>query len=285
MCRWARPGRHSAWAWRWALGTLTTELYNLLDSRRLPAKAVALRREEAWYAALALLGRGDLHPGPIKLEDLKRRLSPIGRSGELSIHGKCYDLDLVWSVVDEATAASYSDLPVPHPGPDRQYGRWIWSAYSDAQLLQRTRSVFQSALEIYESIVTEWFSSFRDRLSTSVILPAMLEGYLRPSQSSKDGFVGPTITWRFRALPVEQTSRVDIRLGTEPWSFDWSESSAEYERLRMLRPGAAAWLHYSEHTSVLNVFGEAPARELAYDWLSDDLARIAWLERRISQRY
>ena len=285
MCRWARPGRHSAWAWRWALETLSAELHKLLDSRRLRSKAVALRREEAWYAALALLGRGHLHPEPIKLEDFKRRLSLVGRSGELSIHGNYYDLGLVWSVVDEATAASSSELPIPHPGPDRRSGQWIWSGYSDAQLLQRTRSVFQSALEIYESIVTEWFASFRDRLYTSVLLPARLEGYLRPSESPKDRFVGPTITWRFRALPVEQASRVDIRLGTERWRFDRSASSAELDRLRTLRPDAAEWLHYSVHTSVLHVFGEAPARELAYDWLSDDLVRIAWLERGISLRY
>ena len=284
MCRQARPGRHSAWAWRWALETLTAGLLELLESRRLRSTAVALRREEAWYAALALLGRGDLHAGPIRLEDLKRPLSRVGRSGELLIHRNYYDLALVWSVVDEATAASSSELPIPHPGPDRRYGQWIWSAYSDAQLLQRTRSVFQSALAIYESIVVEWFSSFRDRLATSVLLPAVLEGYLRPSQSSKDGLVGPTITWRFRALPVEQASRVDIRLGTERWRFDKSESSAELERLRTLRPDAAEWLHYSVHTSVLDVFGEAPARELAYRWLSDDLARIAWLERGISRR-
>ena len=44
----------------------------LLKSRRLRSTAVASRREEAWYGALALLGRGYLHAGPIKLEDLKR---------------------------------------------------------------------------------------------------------------------------------------------------------------------------------------------------------------------
>ena len=284
MCRQARPGRHSAWAWRWALESLTAELFELLDSRRLRSTAVALRREEAWYAALALLGRGHLYAGPIKLEDLKRQLSRVGRSGELLIRRNYYDLALIWSVVDDATAANSSELPIPHPGPDRRYGKWIWSAYSDAQLLQRTRSVFQSALEIYESIVAEWFSSFRDRLSTSVLLPAVLEGYLLPSQSSKDGSLGPTITWRFRALPVGQASRVDIRLVAERWRFEESESSAEFERLRTLRPEAAEWLHYYVCESVLDVFGEAPARELAYRWLSDDLARIAWLERGISRR-
>ena len=286
MCRQARPGRHSAWAWRWGLESLTAGLFELLNSRRLRSTAVALRREEAWYAALALLGRGHLHAGPIKLEDLKRQLSRAGRSGELLIRRNYYDLALIWSVVDEATAADSSELPIPHPGPDRRRGQWIWSAYSDAQLLQRTRSVFQSALEIYESIVAEWFSSFRDRLSTSVLLPAVLEGYLLPPQSSKKGLTGaPMIAWRFRALPVGQASRVDIRLVAERWRFDESESWAELERLRTLRPDAAEWLDYYVHESLLDVFGEAPARELAYHWLSGDLVQIAWLERGISRRY
>ena len=162
----------------------------MLNSRRLRSTAVALRREEAWYAALALLGHGRLHAGPIKLEDLKRTLSVVGRSGDLLIRRNCYDLAMIWSVVDETTAADSFELPIPHPGPDRPQGQWIWSAYSDAQLLQRTRSVFRSALEIYESIVAEWFPSFRDRLSTSVLLPAVVEGYLSPPQSSKEGLSG-----------------------------------------------------------------------------------------------
>ena len=282
MCQQARPGRHSAWAWRWALESLTAALSELLRGQRLRSTAVASRREEAWYAALAILGRGRFHAGPIKVEDLKQVLSLVGRSGELLIRRSCYDLALIWSVVDEATAADSSDLPIPHPGPDQPYGRGIWSAYSDAQLLQRTTSVFQSALEIYESIVAEWFSSFRDRLCTSVLLPAVIEGYLLPPQSSEEGMSGaPSLRWRFRALPLGQASRVDFRLVAERWPFDESEWWPEIERLRALRPDAAEWLHHHEYECLLDVFGEAPARKLAYRWLSEDLARIAWLEHRI----
>ena len=281
--RQANPGRHSAWAWPWALESLTAELSKLLKSRRLRSTAVASRHEEAWYGALALLNRGHFDAGPIKLEDLKRRLSRLGPSGELLIHRNSYDLAMIWSVVDEATAAGSSVLPIPHPGPDRPQGRWTWSPYSDAQLLQRTRSVFRSALEIYESIVAEWFPSFRDRLSTSVLLPAVVEGYLSPAESSKEGLAGaPGMTWRFRALPVGQASRVDIRLVAERWRFDWSESRAELARLRRLRPDAAEWVHYTEVGEILlDLFEEAPARKLAYRWLSDDLAQIGWLERGI----
>lgn len=281
MYRQANPGRHSAWAWPWALETLTAELSKLLKSRRLRSTAVASRREEAWYGALALLNRGHFEAGPIKLEDLKRRLSRLGRSGELLVRRNSYDLATIWSVVGEATAAGFSELPIPHPGPDRPHGKWIWSPYSDAQLLQRTRSVFRAALEIYESIVAEWFPSFRDRLSKSVLLPAVVEGYLLPAESSKKGLArAPEMTWRFRALRVEQATRVDIRLVAEPRRFDWSESEAELARLRRLRPDAAEWVHYSNVEEVLvHLFEEAPARKLAYRWLSDDLARIGWLER------
>ena len=280
MYRQANPGRHSGWAWPWALESLTGELSKLLKSRRLRSTAVASRHEEAWYAALALLNRGHFDAGPIKLEDLKRRLSRLRRSGELLIRRNSYDLAMIWSVVDEATAAGSSELPIPHPGPDRPQGEWIWSPYSDAQLLQRTRSVFRSALEIYESIVADWFPSFRDRLATAVLLPAVVEGYLSPPESSKEGFSGaPGMTWRFRALPVGQASRVDIRLVVEPWRFDWSESRAELARLRRLRPDAAEWVHYTEvDEMLLDLFEETPARKLAYRWLSEDLARIGWLE-------
>ena len=283
MYRNANPGRHSAWAWPWALESLTAELSKVLKSRRLRSTAVASRREEAWYAALALLNRGHFDAGPIKLEDLKRRLTRLRRSGELLVRGNSYDLATFWSVVDEATAAGFSELPIPHPGPDRPHGKWTWSPYSDAQLLRRTRSVFRSALEIYESIVAEWFPSFRDRLSTSVRLPAVVEGYLSPAKPSKEGLTGaPGMTWCFRALQVGQASRVDIRLAAKPRRFDWSESEAEFARLRRLRPDAAEWVHHTEVDEVLlDLFEEAPAREFAYRWLSDDLVRIGWLERGI----
>ena len=54
--------------------------------------------------------------------DLKRRLSRLGRSGELLIRRNSYDLAMIWSVVDEATAVGSSELPIPHPGPDRPQG-------------------------------------------------------------------------------------------------------------------------------------------------------------------
>ena len=279
----ANPGRHSAWAWPWSLESLTAELSKVLKSRHLHSTAVASRREEAWYAARALLGRGHLDAGPIKIEALKRRLSRLGRSGELLIRRNSYDLAMIWSVVDEAIAAGSPELPIPHPGPDRPHGKWIWSPYSDAQLLRRTRSVFRSALEIYESIVAEWFPAFRSRLLSSVLLPAVVEGYLSPARASKRGLTGaPGMTWRFRALQVGQASRVDIRVVTEPWRFDRSESEAELARLRKLRPDAAEWVHYTEVNQTLrHLFEEAPARKLAHRWLSDDLARIGWLERGI----
>jgi len=92
----------------------------------------------------------------------------------------------------------------------------------------------------------------------------------------------PGMTWRFRALRVGQASRVDIRLVAEPWRFDWSESEAELARLRRLRPDAAEWVHNHEvDEMLLDLFDEAPARELAYRWLSEDPARIGWLERGI----
>ena len=121
----ANPGRHSAWAWPWALECLTAELSKVLKSRQLRSTAVASRREEAWYAALALLNRRHFDAGPITLEDLKRRLSQLRRSGELLFGGNSYDLATIWSVVDEATAAGSSELPIPHPGPDRPHKRKV----------------------------------------------------------------------------------------------------------------------------------------------------------------
>lgn len=63
--RLARPGRQSAWAWRWTLEELSDRLSELMQRQALPIGDGPLAREYVWMTALKIAGRGSLDYRPI----------------------------------------------------------------------------------------------------------------------------------------------------------------------------------------------------------------------------
>jgi hypothetical protein len=220
------------------------------------------------------------------LQELKNKLLNYPRNGTLHINRFKCNLGNIWLTIKKYEAIGENIIKAPYAGPDKDYSRggWVWSAYSDNQLLHRTQAVYKAALEIYSGLVNEWFSTFAKRLLYAVILPAILEGYLSPPKG--DQYTdGPVIFWRLRALPLGSKTSVDIKLSSTRIRFTDIDSTIEYNKLRSLRPEATKWISYTEHASVLPIFHDFPARELAYSWLGNDLNRIHWLNQPINTRY
>ena len=46
----------------------------------------------------------------------------------------------------------------------------------------------------------------------------------------------------------------------------------------------ATWISSPEHAD-LEVFGKAPATELAYEWLWDDLRSVLWVDGMFNRRF
>lgn len=287
MVRSARPGGQPAWAWRWTLDSLVNQLYRVLDSRNLSVSVPALQEEEDWYFALALLGKGSLAHEPILLSTIRERLSRHPSTIVLHTGRERLNLPRFRARIQELEAAGVEQLVPPHSTGDRKHrSGWIWGDYSNEQLLKRTRSVFKSALTIYEALVREWFPLIGKRLPTASLLPAVLVGDLQPPKEPQEHISdGPGISWMLKAVPKDDETTVDIQLNTSRVNFREFDWDTEVRQLRALRPEAAEWIRPQLQSSVLDVFGGFPAREMAYHWLARDLNEVEWLDRPLGIRY
>lgn len=276
----ARPGRQSAWAWRWALDEFVSALSRLLQQRALPVSGGPLMRELVWQAALAATGFGSLHPGPIPLAQIEEHLSCLPEDTVLlSIGGRWYDVNQLRAEMNRFQKVGETKLHSPWPGPDRDFGGvWIWSPYTDERMLARAQAVYGGALEGYRQLVDTWFPKLAPRLQTAVTLPARLVGVVVPPRPEKGFWGGPSISWYLDALPYGSQSTVGLRLGKHHIRAQDVDSRSALERLRSLRPQATMWIDFTTHQGFLDIFHPNSATELAYNWLWDDLRRVSWVE-------
>ena len=244
-----------------------------MHARRLPNVDGPLMDEAIWEMALAFSGRGSLNELPILLSELRARLDLIpDNSSVKSRDGLFMDrsaLALLQRRVHLLLSNGTTQLPAPWPVPDREIrSGWVWESYSDERLFERTKAIYQAALEGYGEIVGRWFPSLANRLETKVMMPARLTGWVRPADPGKGYSGSPIISWRLEPLPLGSRSAVELRMG-EGGSFD-SDFLTLWENTRRLRPDAAEWIGAAESHGMLNVFGAKPATELVYGWLWDD---------------
>ena len=179
--------------------------------------------------------------------------------------------------IDKLLANGQRDLAQPWPVPDQPLSRsgWVWDEFSDERLLDRTRAVYAGALEGYEQLVRQWFPNFSDRLDTMIILPAKLVGVLFMPKHQGGFQDGPSISWRLEPFQSGSKSTVDICLEGE--REGWYDLEQCWERIKTLRPKSSEWVGVAAvDIGALHVFDTRPATDLAYDWLVNDLRRLAW---------
>ncbi|HKZ83895.1 MAG TPA: hypothetical protein VJ793_09605 [Anaerolineae bacterium] len=280
----AQPGHQSAWAWQWSLQELTSSLSQLLQRRALPINSGPLADEEIWRTALAITDRGSLYPGPIQLSELEEILVHLPESALFQrAGGRLCDPARLRAAVNRLRDAGETELHCPWPGPDRDFGGggWIWEPYSPEQTLARARAVYSAALEGHRQLVNKWFPTLAPRLQTAATLPARLTGILAPARPGS-GFEGaPAMRWHLEPLPHDSQNEIAISLDEELPNLRYDDDddvNSLYERVRLMRPHAMAWIGAVIQDEVLDIFHVNPATELVYEWLWDDLQQVSWVE-------
>ncbi|MDQ6905204.1 MAG: toll/interleukin-1 receptor domain-containing protein [Chloroflexota bacterium] len=258
----AQPVVQSAWAWRWTFDNLVGELKEVVERHRLPPPVGPLRDEAIWRLALTLAGKGPFHHDPIPLAGLDAAVARYSTDvRQVNFNGRNIDPHEVRAIVAQMRAAGLEVVQPPWPSPDlrevEEQPHSIWSPYSDAQLLARTRAVYAAALTGYEQLVTIWFPTFSPRLSTMKMLPAHVVGELVRAKDTP-GFP-PTLWKRWERLPRGATSEVTIEL---------SDGTNEDMVSRGYPP--LGW-------SAVLLFEDTPATDLVYGWLANDLRGVQWL--------
>ena len=169
----------------------------------------------------------------------------------------------------------------PWPGPDKEWppgktgGMWF-ERYTEERLLQRTNTIFNGALRIYNNIVDQWLPAFNKRDQMSHALPFRLRGELRlpPDQERRDRNEPFLIYWP-EWTDDANDSGVFIELGPkEPATEEDTQYKILAAQEKFFELGKA---HYSVQ-SVLPGYEARPATTLAQKWLRADLDDIHWVK-------
>ena len=155
----------------------------------------------------------------------------------------------------------------PWPGPERRSAPYVWSGYSSAAVLTRSRAVYSAALEAYFEIVCRWFPRFKEDLSLASKAPFTIVGAIarsiRPNGLDYgfglDYYLGPN------AGPSQGVVEFEL---TDPNS----QEVFREESFRKLESGEAAMLGGDS----LDIFDLDAAEKLAYEWLDRDLRDVGW---------
>lgn len=270
----ARPGRQPSWAWRWTLDELRGKLAQWVDRQSLPIIDGPLYREKMWNNALLLTGKGSLHCDPIPFEKVEKKLSELAVHGpRVNFNGHDLDLDDIRRHLNAVRTMGQAAMACPYPGPDRNGGRWIWSGYSEDQVLARAKAIYVAALEGYTQLVSAWFSAFAPRLELAAMLPVRIVGSIGIKHEE------PGIAYYLEPLPRGVASEVQFRLEERERATvvrQHDEWQGMLRKVHTLRPEISEWCSYSFHNGILDVFHPDSATKMAYDWLKSDLRRIKW---------
>jgi hypothetical protein len=258
-----------------------------LDARSLQVSSPELDREIVWYCSTELLQRGAYYVTPLLVAEVESVLQRADNDTRLSFRsGDIIVGSLRQKLKDHLRDHGPQIKPV-HPVRDLSGpGGWIWSNYSDNQLLLRTRSVYGAGIKIYQALVQQWFAPLSKRLNHYVLMPFRFEGDLHPGDPNAKGIEGsPSLVRRYHPLPSGSKPDVDIQLRTNRVQFPSHDWKGQLATLRSMRPDAPEKAGLGVGVGILDIFHAYPARELAYRWLSDDLQQIGWIDGHLSKWY
>ncbi|MBW4694702.1 MAG: NACHT domain-containing protein [Lyngbya sp. HA4199-MV5] len=294
------PGDEPAWAWRWTLNSLVSQLERRLETPTLLVENEPLIREAAWRAALAIIQHGKTASyknqkwwglNKIPLVELEAPLTYIkdkaAQNCRVVLHdigsGSDYQQEYYLKHLrQEITRLQGLDIPelcYPWLGPDLPQGQRLWELYSPQQLSVRIREVYKAALDLYQQMIKTWFQSLQQGLKIAAMLPARLVGNVSPTL--RQGFTGtdpPDFYWFLEALPKGQPNEVEINISEDHiYESENARMETALRQFSSLRPETAVWIRYlprGNHLSEKHFFDHSPATALAYSWLRDDLKRV-----------
>jgi len=272
---WSVIGRQPAWSWLRTLDLLSQNVADAVKKKTLLPPDGPLKEELMWQWILWLTNNGGLRSESFPIEEVEAAVNRLP-DGKVRIfpHG-VVDATCLKARLLHLRSVSTRFWPSPSPGRDQNCkSTYIWSAYSDEQLLNKVKDIFAKAIEGYEQTISSWFPAFRDQMVHAVTLPARLVGVVIPSKNHSE-LSRPWINWYFDPLPKGSLSEISLNLGSE--SLPRPTGRKIYNRLCEMRPEAASWISWTFHQSVLDIFNAQPATNIVYDWLEHDLKKIGWM--------
>ncbi len=262
------PYSHMSWAWKW---TLEQVISSLLKQRSFPVEAGYLSLEAAWFGALYITQRHQNYSYPIPLPEIEAILSRIEDSRFPPVIQHC--LRQLRIEIEAAHTKEQTHLCLPDSFIAFRNNQPI----SEETLLNYAAEVYRGAFEGYQQLVNALSPKFIPKLPLASILPARLVGVVVPSSSSSSSV---NWSWYWEPLSEGSHSELKFKLSDCPLTGDEPDVQTALEKIQSLYP--KWWRDFSLKTkfaSPISRFwlGTNPVTKLAYQWLWDDLKRVAWV--------
>ena len=277
------------WPWTATKEELSSSLSELLDTYCFALDSTIGFREYATALAKSVTSNPLTESRAPRTSDLidwiGDRITMLGRGpGNSIIVGQqrftVKELELVRDRLLELQRSIGDTTLEPWPGQDKPWpgGRtavkW-YELYSERQLLERTKAIFDGALRIYNDIVEQWFRAFNRRHQMSYMLPLRLEGVLNINVATNGRErSNATLLWWPRLVDSHAESGVYFELGPDRQFLgpDTKEKLKAAEDEFLLHIG-----RFWQTEQALPGNEPRPATELAHDWLAKDLTDLRWL--------
>ena len=293
--RGARPGRQSAWAWRWVSDHLHTMFDDRLKSPSLlECDAPALVSENAWHTTRDVLQLSRLDCDPIPVRDVLNAL-PIDSSELIAnsqglvptrvrLDWRDVDVTLLGLELGRLQSEGIDSIHPPLPPPDLSFSeerRFEWNRYSEERLFERIAAVYSSALSAYVAIGNKWFKKLAARFDRAATLPARIRLEVDPKAGESDFRSEPMLREVWEPLPKSDTTELVITSAELRFGVFEPDCMAEIRgAILRERPEFAEFLGYVISTGLTNnIYSDFAIRKLTFSWIRDDLSRIGWLHR------
>ena len=255
--------RGASWrsAWYRGMHEIRSELDNLLKTRSLPV-VDALLPELSWFFARKLTGSTGWRENEIDLDRIRSVADGVGRDGILLLgKRRLHSIDIHQKILPYITQVGAGIARAPWPQPDR-YVSNVFECFDADTVVERTRLVYEAALNAYVQIAKTWFGGLWPDLELAQKLPAEFCGIVS-FQDSKEGQL-PILTYSWEPNASEQLVSVNLSFG----------DTADVGAFVSKREARHGW----GQTILSDVLSDYPATELAYRWVIEDLRALAWLK-------
>jgi hypothetical protein len=262
------PYSHVSWAWKWTLHQVVS---SMVKQVAIPIEAGYLSLEAAWFGAVYITERPRNYSYPIPLRQIESILYRIEDSRFPPVIQHC--LRQLRIEVEAAHVREQTHLCLPDSFIAFRNNQTI----SHETLVNYAVEVYLGAFEGYQQLVKVLSPKFLPDLPLASILPARLVGVVVPPSSSSGSV---TWSWYWEPLPEGSQNELKFKLSNQPLSEDNPAVQTALEKIQSLNP--KWWRDFSLKTkfaSPISRFwlGTNPVTKLAYQWLWNDLKRVAWV--------
>ena len=271
------PAAQATWPWIVSFDAIRDRLKQCIDKKKIPVHG-QIEKELIWKLALRNKHVGSLFCEGIKIADLLRFNPP-----QEVIENLVYEQKVYYKGLKGLEASGEKTLYPPYPVSDLDVskGGWIWSSFSQIQMLKRIQFEYELGLTEYSYIVDTFFPTIKNEMSLYAALPAKIVGQLEFENPGNDKTWSshPVISWYVLPLPNGKKNSIQISYDNKVDLNDpsiWSDISNSRNSCRAEN---IEFVWSSINSGICFQSTSTPVTDWVYDKLKKDLKAICWIER------